>query len=182
MILKAKQKPILTMLEWIRQCLMKRMQENRDLVDKKWKRYLYPSPRSKLKKNMERVKNCITREVRASNWEVFEMHGSQYNVNLDEMTCTCRRWDLTGIPCSHAIAVFDKRKLDVESFVHKCYCVEVYKVVYSSTIYGINRKELGGDTYFIPPLPPKFLKKRGRPSNARRKCGDESSRKGKKRK
>lgn len=30
-------------------------------------------------------------------------------VNLNERTCTCRYWEITGLPCKHAVcAIWDK--------------------------------------------------------------------------
>nr|XP_043620282.1 uncharacterized protein LOC122592140 [Erigeron canadensis] len=37
--------------------------------------------------------------------KVIDKSTDQCVVNIDEMSCTCRRWEITGIPCKHAIAV-----------------------------------------------------------------------------
>ena len=36
----------------------------------------------------------------------FEVNapGGKYVCDLNAMTCSCRRWGLTGIPCMHAVA------------------------------------------------------------------------------
>jgi len=43
---------------------------------------------------------------------------------FDEKTCSCRRWDLTGIPCNHAIAAIWIKKDEPEIYVHECYTVD----------------------------------------------------------
>ncbi|GKD41860.1 mutator type transposase, partial [Tanacetum coccineum] len=30
--------------------------------------------------------------------------GDQFVVNLSERVCSCRKWELSGIPCTHAVA------------------------------------------------------------------------------
>lgn len=60
MILLAREKPILVMLEWIREYLMKRLHKNRCKVSvkAKWNGLICPEAMEILQKNMERVKYC----------------------------------------------------------------------------------------------------------------------------
>ncbi|KAL8554989.1 hypothetical protein ACS0TY_002973 [Phlomoides rotata] len=57
-ILDARGKAIITMLEWIREYLMKRLQKNRDIA-KKWKGRLCPRISKILERTMEQVVDCI---------------------------------------------------------------------------------------------------------------------------
>ncbi|KAL0305105.1 UNVERIFIED_CONTAM: hypothetical protein Sangu_3050700, partial [Sesamum angustifolium] len=54
-IIDAREKPILTMLEWIREYIMRRMQENRDRSNTKWKEKLCPKIQQILQKHALRT-------------------------------------------------------------------------------------------------------------------------------
>lgn len=45
----------------------------------------------------------------------------RYVVNLGERTCSCRKWDLSGIPCCHAVAVTWYNNYVLEDFVETYY-------------------------------------------------------------
>ncbi|PNX89230.1 sucrose-phosphate synthase-like protein, partial [Trifolium pratense] len=45
----------------------------------------------------------------------------QYVVNLVEKTCACRRWELSGIPCVHAISCLWFNNTKPEDFVAHWY-------------------------------------------------------------
>ncbi|KAG8362936.1 hypothetical protein BUALT_BualtUnG0021500 [Buddleja alternifolia] len=49
------------------------------------------------------------------------------NVYLSAMSCTCRKWGLSGIPCAHALSVIFYQKQDPEDYVHSYYFVATYK-------------------------------------------------------
>ncbi|KAL0282812.1 UNVERIFIED_CONTAM: hypothetical protein Sangu_2927600 [Sesamum angustifolium] len=58
-IIDAREKPILTMLEWIREYIMRRMQENRDRSNTKWKEKLCPKIQQILQKHASKVADCM---------------------------------------------------------------------------------------------------------------------------
>ncbi|KAH9605561.1 hypothetical protein KSS87_018864 [Heliosperma pusillum] len=47
-------------------------------------------------------------------------------VNLEARTCTCRKWDLTGIPCFHVVAVIFSVHGHAEDYVSDYYKREAY--------------------------------------------------------
>ena len=71
-------------------------------------------------------------------------------------TCTCRRWDLTGIPCQHALAVMREEGLKVEDYVDDFYSLAKYKKAYAETINPINGQNMWvktiGDQIHEPPF------------------------------
>ncbi|KAL0406347.1 UNVERIFIED_CONTAM: hypothetical protein Slati_3948600 [Sesamum latifolium] len=106
--------------------------------------------------------------------------GSQYAVDLSKHSCSCRKWDLTGIPCKHANSAICNQKDDPEDYVADCYSVQTYKRVYASAIMPIGGDNMWTESCFIPPLPPNFGRRSGRPSRARRRDPDEPMMKNKK--
>lgn len=85
---------------------------------------------------------CIFNGVKT---QVTTHWGDQFIVNLDEKTCTCRHWEITGMLCSHAIsAIWDKIKHgaknvpELEHWVHPCYWLVTWAEVYKHKIEPIN--------------------------------------------
>lgn len=56
----------------------------------------------------------------------------RHAVNLEFKTCSCRVWQVTGKPCSHALAFIAKlsREVKMEEFVHEYFSVERFRKAY----------------------------------------------------
>jgi hypothetical protein len=65
--------------------------------------------------------------------EVTIMGGSGFRflVDLKKRTCTCRAWDVSGIPCKHALAFITYQDAPIESYVDLYYSIERFRVAYS---------------------------------------------------
>ena len=61
-------------------------------------------------------------------------------VDLEARTCSCRKWDMTGIPCRHAISCISFLHKEVEDFISPLYKKENYLKAYSSSIPPIDGK------------------------------------------
>ena len=44
-----------------------------------------------------------------SKFEIKTMYGDQHVVDLAAKTCSCRRWNLIGIPCLHFVVAIYKK-------------------------------------------------------------------------
>ncbi|KAL0332975.1 UNVERIFIED_CONTAM: hypothetical protein Scaly_2199000 [Sesamum calycinum] len=91
-----------------------------------------------------------------------------------------RKWDLTGIPCKHALCAILCDNGNPEEYVHDCYTVDTFLKVYEHSIKPMNRPELWEKTGYIPLLHPKFRKGVGRPKKLRLREVDEPAQKQKK--
>ncbi|XP_034215521.1 uncharacterized protein LOC117627509 [Prunus dulcis] len=99
----AKDKPIITMLEMIRCLLMRRIQWRKDKMSS-WphqlcKNIFYHVQHKKLK-----ACNYTVQCSGGPKYQVDVGRGDQYMVDLDNHTCSCRKWDLSDIPYAHGIA------------------------------------------------------------------------------
>ncbi|XP_062026503.1 uncharacterized protein LOC133742835 [Rosa rugosa] len=110
-ILPARDKPILTMLEKIRMDMMVR-QSNRRVACERWKDLVGP----RIKKIIDKIGQRATeyRAHRAGEF-IFQItgcgeHGSKHAVDLGLHTCTCKRWQLSGLPCVHAVCALRFKK------------------------------------------------------------------------
>ncbi|KAI5338730.1 hypothetical protein L3X38_018002 [Prunus dulcis] len=102
-ILDARDKPILTMLGPLRMYMMLRMAKQREACDK-WHGDIGPRIHTILEKNKVESSKCFAHLAGQKMYQVVHMSRVQFAVDLAKHTCTCRGWNLTGIPCGHAIA------------------------------------------------------------------------------
>ncbi|KAJ4764337.1 hypothetical protein LUZ62_074712 [Rhynchospora pubera] len=59
-------------------------------------------------------------------------------VEIDKQQCTCRAWQISGKPCTHAIAfICTLRGTRLEDYVHEYYSIERFKLAYEGVINPI---------------------------------------------
>ncbi|CAN1122797.1 hypothetical protein LINPERPRIM_LOCUS2897 [Linum perenne] len=115
-----------------------------------------------------RAKNCITKATLDRVCEVKE-YGSGFVVDLNNRTCTCGYYRLSGIPCLHCIAVVAFPMLDLEEFVNDLYkCSRVAKA-YSYGVPALVGRQGWPHATGYTVLPPPGRRLPGRPKKARRK-------------
>ncbi|KAL0007954.1 hypothetical protein SO802_009456 [Lithocarpus litseifolius] len=171
MILKARDKPILSMLEWITVRLMSRLYVKKIGIEKYGGR-LCPSIQGKLEKlKLESKSFCAMPSGRF----VYEVASERerYVVDLVGRTCSCRAWDLTGIPCKHGVAaIFVNREMP-EDYTHPCYYKDAYVETYKTPI-----PPMPGQSEWVSSGQPKpvvsiIYKPPGRPPMKRKRNADE---------
>ena len=87
------------------------------------------------------------------------------------------KWDLTSIPCKHAISAIAYKKEKAENYVHHYYKVKTYLRTYSHLIQPTNGKEFWPKEASDKIMPPKMLVQPGRPKeNKRKKAVDKAQR------
>ncbi|KAL2922604.1 GTPase-activating protein BEM3 [Bienertia sinuspersici] len=165
-IIQARTKHLIYMLEDIRCALMQRLVVKRLEMEKSNVK-VCPRIQAKLEKHKEEAAECY---VMPSSESLFGVSHKldKLIVNLEEKTCTCRKWNLTGIPCSHAIACIFFMHQEAETYVHPYYLRETYLRAYSTSIPPIE-----GDRHCpkvdIDLLPPPIKIGPGRPRRNQRK-------------
>jgi hypothetical protein len=111
-ILEQRDKPIVTMIDQIRTKLMAKFVANRDgLVVARWE--ITPNYVEQLEIEKRFARWCTPVNAGNDIWQVeITSNGIRnvYAVNLQNKTCGCRKWDLTGMPCKHTISAIDKAK------------------------------------------------------------------------
>ncbi|KAL4335956.1 hypothetical protein GQ457_07G018510 [Hibiscus cannabinus] len=172
-ILEARDKPILTMLEIIRCKIMnrfaKKAEEAQKIVGP-----LCPKIQKKIDALIVQSVRCWPRNAGGNRYEVPAGHEDQHVVDLGAESCTCRKWDLTGIPCVHATAVIIMRGERPEGFVNNCYKTETQLQIYSNLVKPLRGpKQWPRHVTNEPILPPVIRRPVGRPQRNRRKEADE---------
>ena len=110
-----------------------------------------------------------------SHGEVFEARfgTDSYKVDLGAMSCSCRLWDLSGIPCVHAIAAINYVHKTPDGYCNAYFTKEKLVQTYSSNIQPVNGSNLWEQTPFTKPLPPLARRMPGRPATKRRRHASE---------
>lgn len=128
-IINARTKHILYMLEDIRAAVMQRIVMKRREIAKS-SCVLCPRIQAMLEEEKAKAAVC---EVVPSTETLFNVNYylDQLVVDLETRVCTCRRWQLTGIPCRHAIACIYFQNKEAEHFVDGSYKKDVYLKAYA---------------------------------------------------
>ncbi|KAL2920993.1 Filamentous hemagglutinin [Bienertia sinuspersici] len=164
----ARDKPIITCMEWIRKYVMKRNFQKLQSLDKVKTSYM-PYIEGQFKWISAEAQHCYPTQCSLHEWEV-EHNGDCLVVNLENWSCDCGKWSLTGIPCPHAYACIRLRREKPETYVHHYYSKSMYLEAYKVNVRampGIKHWEQHDDV--VKPLPPKHRVQPGRPSKKKRK-------------
>lgn len=169
-ILEHREQPIISMLEGIRLYIMQRMQENRDRARKAWSnKAVCPRIFKIVEKNSEKATFCVPHKSNDENVEVWGDNGDKFAVNVKDRTCTCRRWDLTGIPCVHGVSAIWALNEEPMEYVHELYSVEKYLQCYDHCILPLAGKSEWEQAKQSVPIPPLYGRAPGRPKKSRRR-------------
>ncbi|CAA0818510.1 MuDR family transposase [Striga hermonthica] len=108
--------------------------------------------------------------MRSDEWN-FQIMGpfEQHTVDVLGRSCSCRKWELTGLPCKHAISAIWCRKEEPGWYVDHLYTVETYRKAYELPILGINGPDLWPNVELPLPIPPVIVKRPGRPKKVKRR-------------
>ncbi|XP_058767169.1 uncharacterized protein LOC131640807 [Vicia villosa] len=176
-ILIARDKPILTMCEWIRKYLMNRC-SNSAMKLEKWPHNIMPIPRKGLDTEVDMSGHWLPTWAMDEKFQVTHSYNKQQLVvDIARKSCTCNFWELVGIPCRHAVAALSFRKQNPELFVDECYSRDRYAKCYGFAMIPINGQDMWPDVDTEELLPPSYKKGPGRPRKLRiRETGEEGAR------
>lgn len=131
---------------------MQRVANRWKIVDKETAKYTKKA-RKEVAKACDESQNCNCVCSTGGNYEVLEF-GTGYSVSLNKRTCACNKWDLTGIPCRHAVCVIRENNLEVEDFISAYYLTEKWKETYRKGLSPVNGPKFwmhsGGGRIFAP--------------------------------
>ncbi|XP_021734695.1 mediator of RNA polymerase II transcription subunit 15-like [Chenopodium quinoa] len=166
-IKEARDKPILTQMEWLRRYMMRRNHE-------KWESYQEMEGKvvPYVKKTFERIepaaRHCIVQISRGDTYEV-ELNSDLVTVDLSKQTCSCYHWELTGIPCVHAYACIMDKRADPEDYVDDAYLVSTYMLAHRHEVAAMPGPHHWEKVKLRQPLPPAVKIQPGRPKSKKRK-------------
>ncbi|KAL8458780.1 hypothetical protein ACS0TY_036330 [Phlomoides rotata] len=170
-IVQVRAKHIIDMLESIRIDLMERQHKNlhdmSGVTDK-----VCPRIRKKIEGTKHASRMFVTKPAVGEMFQVS--HGDdQFVVNLNLSTCSCRLWELTGLPCIHVCSAITYMKRDVADYVDDCYTVPVYIAAYQHALQPLNGRKMWPEAIGTPIQPPPFWPMPGRPKKKRKRDPEE---------
>ncbi|GKD44081.1 multidrug resistance-associated protein 5, partial [Tanacetum coccineum] len=166
LIVNVRHKPLLTMLEAIRVIVLERMNKMRE-ISRKWN----PGVCLNIKKRLEWLKEQQRFwHVIPAGGNLFEVRSGSEGFKVDEgkRTCTCRMWQLSGLPCVHATKVIFLINRVPESYVPAWFEIDMYFVAYHNYVKPVPGMNFWPDqSMYSTVLPPKPRKMLGRPKKKR---------------
>ena len=163
--------PIVQMMEHIRHQLISWFNERRDMGIRLTS-ILVPSAEKRI---LEAIADARCYQVLRANEVEFEIVSTERTNIVDIRTriCSCRRWQIYGLPCAHAAAALISCGHNVQLFAEPCFTVASYRETYSQLINPIPDKSLwmeqgevteGGSAKVDTAIrPPKTRRPPGRP-------------------
>jgi zinc finger SWIM domain-containing protein 3 len=162
---EAREQPATKLVDTIRVKIMK-MRTDRRAIGLKWKNFLTKDTENKLEMSYNKTR---TWNIRPSTEYLYEVNSNpSVTVDLERRTCSCRWWQIDGLPCDHAVAVIQKTQHNLNSFVEPFFHTEMYRLSYSYPIFpipNIDKPETTSQNMLI--RPPLCKKPPGRPANKR---------------
>ncbi|XVF05886.1 hypothetical protein REPUB_Repub06bG0000700 [Reevesia pubescens] len=126
--------PITQMVDVIRGKIMELIYTRRADSDQ-WLTRLTPSMEEKLEKESLTVHPS---QVLLTTGSVFEVRGESIEVvDMDRWDCSCKGWQLTGIPCCHAIAVISCIGRSPYEYCSRYFTTEYYRLTYAESVQPI---------------------------------------------
>ncbi|XP_008802419.2 uncharacterized protein LOC103716264 [Phoenix dactylifera] len=163
--------PIVQMMEHIRHQLTAWFNDRRNM-GMSCSSVLVPSAEKLIS---EAIADSRCYQVLRANKVEFEIVSSERTniVDIQSWCCSCRRWQIYGIPCAHAAAALLSCGEDVRLYAQECFSIRKYREAYSQMIYPIPDRNLwkesgegtegGGNKADIIVRPPKTRRPPGRP-------------------
>ncbi|XP_075103539.1 uncharacterized protein LOC142178109 [Nicotiana tabacum] len=129
-ILEVRQKPIIKILEDIRLKVINMMTKHKTEAST-WSNEFSPKSLELYNEFMEIALVCKVNSNGEGGYEVSE-GSDKYCVNLSIKKCTCSAWDLTRIPCPHAIRAILHNRGDPLTEMHWWYSKEAFLLIDTS--------------------------------------------------
>ncbi|XP_057811903.1 uncharacterized protein LOC131026151 [Salvia miltiorrhiza] len=170
-ILNARGKHIIHMCEEIRCNQMVRQVKKMDIISKN-NDTICPNIRKKIEKLRASCGGCVVHPALGGKFEVHQ-YDDKFVVHIGNHTCTCRVWDVSGIPCLHAVAVIHFMNQDPVHYVHRYYTVENYMLGYQLGLEPVRGEKMWPEVSGFKVKPPVIIKRVGRPKKKRARSATE---------
>ncbi|WCJ23204.1 hypothetical protein M5689_005245 [Euphorbia peplus] len=156
---EAHELPITQLIDALRGKMMESFYTHR-VESNEWMTKLTPSKEEQLQKESSMARSL---QVLLSHSSTFEVRGESVDmVDIEQWDCSCKGWQLTGLPCCHAIAVFECVGRDPYDYCSRYFMTEVYRLTYAESIHpvpNVDRPIVQGESSeagtFVSPPPTK---------------------------
>ena len=160
---EAHELPITQMIDVLRGKMMETIYTRR-VESSQWMTKLTPSKEEMLQKETPTARSL---QVLLSQGSSFEVRGESVDiVDIDRWDCSCRGWHLTGLPCCHAIAVFECVGSSPYDYCSRYFTLENYQLTYAESIHPVpnaDKPVQGESALAVTVTPPPTKRPPGRP-------------------
>jgi hypothetical protein len=101
----------------------------------------------------------------------------KFTVNLDNKTCSCKYWQLSGLPCPHAISVIHWKSSCLDDFLANCYSIDDYRKIYDYCMQPVEGMHCWPMSDRPRPRAPNNMKMPRRPRTCRKREAHEKPKK-----
>ncbi|KAF8389225.1 hypothetical protein HHK36_025918 [Tetracentron sinense] len=102
--------------------------------------------------------------VFAGNEEYEVIEGfTTFVVNLHDKSCICQAWEISGLPCKHAVACIQRKRANLEEYCDEYYSKETYLRAHGGIVHPIPDESMWPPRNHDPVEPPSLLHLPGRP-------------------
>ncbi|KAE8685794.1 Pseudouridine synthase family protein isoform 1 [Hibiscus syriacus] len=163
--------PITQVIETIRRKMLEFIC-TRKMDSDQWSSKLTPSAEEILRRSLVDSRSLEVVLSPDSSFKVRDTLDVMHVVSLENWECSCREWQLNGLPCLHAAAAIEHVGKDVYDYCYRYFTTEAFKLTYSESINPI--PSLDGcteqESSEVLVQPPGITRPVGRPSE--RKSAD----------
>ncbi|KAL3538350.1 hypothetical protein ACH5RR_001716 [Cinchona calisaya] len=157
--------PITQMVDSIRGKIMELIYTRR-IESNQWLTRLTPSMEEKFEKESLKGRSF---HVSLSTGNTFEVRGDSIElVDIGQCSCSCKGWQLTGLPCSHAMSVIVCLGRDPYDYCARYFTTSSYRLTYSESVNPIPSAERPGRNEIsqvaVTVTPPPTRRPPGRPT------------------
>ncbi|XP_057724376.1 uncharacterized protein LOC130940287 isoform X1 [Arachis stenosperma] len=161
---EAHELPITQMIDVLRGKMMEAICARRE-ESNQWMTKLTPSKEEMLQKETSVARSLQVLLLQGSTYEV--RGESVDTVDMDRLDCSCKGWQLSGLPCCHAIAVCECSDRSPYDYCSRYFTVENYRQTYTESIHPLPddfEKPVDGEsTMIVTVTPPPTKRPPGRP-------------------
>ncbi|GAB4859008.1 hypothetical protein Ancab_040384 [Ancistrocladus abbreviatus] len=130
---EANELPITQMIDVLRGKMMELIYTRR-MESSQWITRLTPSKEAHLEKEASKARSFQV----FSHVGQFEVRGESSDaVDIDNWDCSCREWQLSGLPCCHAIAVIQCTGRNPYDYCSRYFTVDCYRSTYAESIHPV---------------------------------------------
>ncbi|KAL4311594.1 hypothetical protein GQ457_01G029640 [Hibiscus cannabinus] len=129
--------PITQVIETIRRKMMEFIY-TRKMDSDQWSSRLTPSAEENLQRSLVDSRSLeVLLSPGTSCFKVRDTLDILNVVSLENWECSCREWQINGLPCLHAAAAIEHVGKDVYDYCNRYFTTEAFKITYSESINPI---------------------------------------------
>ncbi|TXG62183.1 hypothetical protein EZV62_013546 [Acer yangbiense] len=173
MLKDCRSKNYLGLMEYIRRMVMSRFQLRKEECSR-WGTVIPLAVNKKIKENSVECRVLRTLHSGQGKYEMLGLNRA-YTANLNDKTCECGQWQVSGVPCCHALAGIrhhfgvTSNQNSLQDFIDPALSKAAYLRTYNYMIHPILDLCVWGDHVGAPIQPPPVKRKPGRPKLVRKR-------------